>query len=305
VRLNPATRALAGKRLIALSDVQFDQPVAAATHEQLLRFCEPGMANDPSFLSASIIYHTTFGEPAKALALIEEITAASHSLSLEDRQKSLRDNAGLALNRLGHYARARDVSVGTFEHMMARGVLSSAELSLSTITDAEICLGNWEGARIWMQQWQDIAVRKAMYQSRFVSCYFSIWLLLTLHSGDFAEAERALSSLEELGLNNTARYRAITLAYAILIKYWSDDRVMPQTLTSELRGLYDRGRALGSQDVIVEALWCAAMRDGRPDEASRILSDYLTVYRREKTPPEWNLRQTTCQDPAWGTYHLA
>jgi tetratricopeptide (TPR) repeat protein len=286
--------------LIALADVQFDKPLATATHAQLLDISDPEIANDPSFLGACIIYHTTFGETAEALAVIAEAAPSTMDISsLEDSRASLRDNAGFALLRLGHYERARDIAISTFEHTIVRGIVSTAEFALSTITDAELSLGNWEDAERWTLRWQEIAVRREKYRSRSFFGYFSAKVLLAVHSGRYEEAERVLSSLGEFGLHNTARYRALTLAYATLIKYWSDDASIPASLTSELRTLYDRGRAFGSQDSIIEALWCAATRDGNSEEASRILRDYLTVHRRERTPPEWNLRRTTRQDPAW------
>jgi DNA-binding SARP family transcriptional activator/tetratricopeptide (TPR) repeat protein len=302
-RLSPATRAMAGKRLIALADVQFDQPLATDTYAHLLDDDEPAFADDSSFLSACMIYHTTFGDTARALDLIEAATpSVTTPSSGADFRNSVRDNASLALLRLGHYERARDRAIYTFEYLIARGAVWNAEFALSIVTDAEVSLGNWESAERWTQRWHEIATRRARYQSRFVSGYFSTKMLLAIHHGRYEEAERVLSTLGEFGLLHAARYRALTLAYMTLIKYWSEDAALPDSLTGELRSLYARGQSFGAQDPIVEALWCAATREGRTDEASRMLKDYLTTHRRERTRPEWNLRRTTAQDPAWAAY---
>ena len=67
---------------------------------------------------------------------------------------------------------------------------------------------------------------------------------------------------------------------------------------ASLETLYERGRKLGGQDSIVETLWCARIICDDVPAASDLLHDYLTLYRRDDSPPDWSLRFVTAADEA-------
>jgi hypothetical protein len=45
------------------------------------------------------------------------------------------------------------------------------------------------------------------------------------------------------------------------------------------------------------------MLDGDSASATQLLTDYLLIHRRERSDPEWSLRNTTAADDAWQLYY--
>jgi len=69
--------------------------------------------------------------------------------------------------------------------------------------------------------------------------------------------------------------------------------------TSELRHLFERGRALGAQDSIAEALWLAQASQGAMEDAHDLLKEYISQWRRELSAADWSLRSVTRADRFW------
>jgi Mrp family chromosome partitioning ATPase len=298
-RIANKTRFDAGRRLIALADLQFDSKLANDTYAYLRSLCDVEDYNDTSFVNAALIYHAAFGEEEGVLAIAA--TVPSLLVVNDDTARALASNASLALLRIGHYTEARDLALSTFEQMNAKGILGAAEFALAMLTEADICLGALESAEHWVDRWEQLANRRRAYQPRYYSGYLSTKFLIALYRGRYAEAEGILNDYLACGYLSSPRHRAVSLAHSLLLRLWAGTSSPTAVEIRELEILYERGRHLGAQDSCIEALWCIAVSAERPDHASRLLGDYLNIHRRERALPEWSLRRTTSRDPAWLT----
>jgi hypothetical protein len=296
--LSLQTRLEAGKRLLAFADAEFEPSLAIKTYNYLCELCGTAREDDPTFLKAALIFHTTFGDADHAIAVGDKALTL-FSTSLFDGSKAFLSNTGLALLRLGYYAAARDIGIRIFEHTFAKGILTGAEYALTIIAEAEICLGNFASAERWLDRWQSLAERRSKYESRFCAGYFSSKLQLAVHAERFIEAEGYLASYRDYGLNVSPRYKAVELSHSIILRYRRGDALLPEKDVSNLWSLYDRGKTYCGQDSQVEALWCHLMMRDEPEAASRLLGDYLNKYRRERPLPEASLCRVTAADPAW------
>jgi hypothetical protein len=128
--------------------------------------------------------------------------------------------------------------------------------------------------------------------------------LLAMLKGRYDEAEKYfLASKGHYSLLEAARYEATTLALLSRNQQLRSNTNLGEEQGARLRDLYNRGKSFGSQDPIVETLWCALTLDGDSASASRLLRDYLSIHRRERSLPEWSLRRATAADDAWHAYY--
>lgn len=124
-----------------------------------------------------------------------------------------------------------------------------------------------------------------------------------MRQGRFDEAEARFRAPQLRSFLTSARFKAFSLAMLLRLEQLRSGKNLPSADVELLRSLFTKGRSLGSQDGIVEALWCAHMLDGETALATQLLEDYLCVHRRERSLPEWSLRDTTAADSAWQAYH--
>jgi hypothetical protein len=82
------------------------------------------------------------------------------------------------------------------------------------------------------------------------------------------------------------------LSHILRIQQLSSGTNMSRDEVVALRGLYDKGKHLGGQDTLVEALWCAHVLEGDTTGANLLLRDFL-AHRRERSIPE--LVTSACQ----------
>ena len=207
--------------------------------------------------------------------------------------------AGYALLRLGELERASEVFSASYYWMIGQGAYNQALYAAALRTSAAIKAGDFGSAAIWMSN-SEAAVRGgAPHQQSPSSGHHSNAAALAMHQGRYDEAESLIFAPgRESSVLSSDRHKAVCLAMSIRLKQMRGFEVDGEEL-SALDLLYFKGRDLGGQDQIVEALWCARVLSKDETGASKILSDYLLQYRRERSLPDWSLRHTTAADEAW------
>jgi hypothetical protein len=162
--------------------------------------------------------------------------------------------------------------------------------------------GRLEEAQIWIDRLDQMIAGDPVYATAIQGGYYSTAaeLALASHRWDDAEAlvERAREVYPAIA---AARFSAIALSIRVRAQLGRTGRLVTKDILLTLQALYARGRHLGMQDEVVEALWLAEFMAGRSNSASSLLSDYVTIYKRETGPVNWSLKRTSGSDRAWDT----
>ena len=120
-----------------------------------------------------------------------------------------------------------------------------------------------------------------------------------MHHGRYDEAESLIFAPgRDSSVLSSDRHKAVCLAMLMRLKQMRGFEVDGEEVQA-LERLYVKGRDLGGQDQIVEALWCARVLSKDEIGASNILAEYLLQHRRERSLPDWSLRHATSADEAW------
>jgi hypothetical protein len=292
-------RTRAGIRLLAASDFLLDESLARNAYARLSEVLP--LLPEGSYLRrrAEVLYETIFGDQTLALALAQQILGDYPEPSLAEANLNARHDASYALSRLGHFALARPVLLANRRYMLAHHVLSEAAHALLLLVSDALCTGDLSEAADWLQQAESSLSITGLPTQRRTGIY-SAKANLALYAGKFDEAEALINEVsDQYPIAQTPRFRAITLSLKVRIMTARGDSAAIAALTGELRRTYDSAGHLGGQDHLVEALWCAAHSAGNKDDASKLLTEYLSSRRRELTPPEASLRLTTASDSAW------
>jgi hypothetical protein len=188
--------------------------------------------------------------------------------------------------------------------MLAHHVFSEAAYSLTLLLANAISLGDYPEAFDWLQQAENAFSIAGLATQRRAGIY-SAKANLALSAGRLDEADAIVSEMcGRYPIVQTPRFGAVATSLALRIKVARGDVAAIAPLVAELQHAYDYGGHLGSQDHIVEALWCAAHATGHANDASTLLTDYLSLRRREHGPPEASLRSVTASDSAWDLYSI-
>lgn len=296
-------RVNAAVRLMIIADVELDVALAENVRSSLESIAAKLNADDLNVRRAELVYHTTFGDLQRAHGLAIDLLSEFSEPSILETSMRARTFAAFALYRLRDSLSAGRACEQTFEFMSAHGVLSEAVYAASLRTEIAIADGEFEIAREWLLKSRVAARSGTPHQVSPNSGFYANAGVLAMRDGRYDEAEDfLLFPLREYAILSAARYRAVSIALSLRLRQLRGDDMQGCSDLPILSSLFARGRNLGGQDAVVEALWCALMLNGETHEASKLLSDYLTIHRRERSQPEWSLRNTTAADDAWLSY---
>jgi tetratricopeptide (TPR) repeat protein len=294
-------RVRAGGILLIAADMALDEELAKSTFASIASDLTRCGLDNAASQRARLVFHTVFGDRAEALATVN---------ALLDRypiphigQVALRRNIGYALLRLGLLEMAKSVVLADYEFMMSRHVPSEATYRMILLGEIALYEGNFEEARIWVSRLGQIVAPDTTQASAIRAGYYSAAAELALRDGRFDEAGALVDQAYRIyPAISSPRYLAIALSIRLRVRLGrgcDPTEDLTADIVHTLRALYERGKHLSAQDEVVEALWLADSMAGREGAASRLLLEYLTVYRREAGPVHWPLRTTTRLDPAW------
>jgi len=299
----PTVRAKAAARVFTIADGGLDSDLAnvAFSFVRTIASYDPRLA---SLLEAvELVYHTAFGDQDVAYTLACRLLVAFPQPSRSSEVRRGRNYAAFAFSRIGRAALAKSILEPDFEYLMSHRVYGHALYAASILTSMAISVGDFDDAQMWFRN-SLIAVRgETPHQLNPNAGFGSNAGILAMRQGRYEEAKECfLEPLRHYSILAGARYRGIMLSYLLRIQQLSTGTNLSPEELGLLRDLYNKGRHLGGQDHIVEALWSAHILDGDSAGASQLLSDYLLLHRRERFLPDWSLRHTTAADDAWQGY---
>lgn len=181
-----------------------------------------------------------------------------------------------ALNRLGDHARAIPHYTQDYRFMKEHGV-RSALINAVNLADIALTAGNIDVARHWVNE-----IRANVdHGDPTVPAFYSLSADIALLENRPDDAISFFDQCEMFRVVDTPRMRAYMLAGRIRAAIAKDEKHSLRGNQRELLSLYKRGGHLGSQDIVVLALWLAGRTLGDRAGASALLNDYLKVRRRE------------------------
>ena len=286
--------------LLVIADAEYDAPLAHRLIDRLEALSNDETIASVDLLRARLVFHTTFGSTDHAKRLVDDLIRQFPVPTLSDDCRTARRFASFALYRLQCIPLARHILEADYSFMNLNTIRSEAMYSASLLTEIAIIVGDFDTAARWFAETERHLRGATAHKLSPNSGYYSSAALLEMMKGDYALAEEliALPQLEDSRMK-TARYESICIALRLRLYLYRGGLDNYHDLIGHLRTLYERGRALGGQDSIVEMLWCAEVLAGREEAASLLLRDYLSLHRRETSKPEWQLQHTTAADPAW------
>ena len=293
-------RLRAAVRLMILADQDLDVRLALRVHgsAQSLRASQ----HDAEFLvtQEELIFNTSFGDVVSALRLAEKLAASFPTPSLDAFATRSRSFAAYAFYRLRCWQKAIALCEDTYDFMSRHRAASHALYSASLLAEMAVTEGRLSDAAVWLGRANAAAGGTAPHKISPSSGLYYASSVLSMMEGRYDDAEHFyLAPESNFPILAAARNKAVSTAIGLRIRQLrGDTESMTGELTS-LESLYERGRTLGGQDSIVEALWCARIMSGDVPGASGLLHDYLTLHRREISEPDWSLRFVTGADDAW------
>ncbi|MES2178609.1 MAG: ATP-binding protein [Gemmatimonadota bacterium] len=297
----PQVRVRAGLRMMVLADVGLDVPLAELARERIGSI--PNVDADNAEVNrnrASLVYHTTFGDPELARAIAVALLQRYPEPVLSCAGSEARHFVAFAFYRMRDCASAIPICEADFDFFMQNAVRNQALYVASLRTDIAIEEGDFEGAEAWLARSQAAAHGSEAELLSPGSGHTANAGMLALIRGEYAVAEILLQEpLRQHSLVRSTRFRAIYLALSLRVRCRRGDDVLPSKDVEELERLYELGSRLGGQDAIVAVLWCAKVLCGKEQDAADLLRTYLLDRRRERYCVDWFLSHTTMADPTW------
>lgn len=299
----PSIRIRSAVRLLVFADMALDPVSAREVFDYVSTFSGSLAADDVHLLRAGVVFHTAFGDADKAAMLAQHLIQLFPNPSAAEIVRQARHFAAFSFYRLRQSHLAAPICEANYEFTIARGILSDALYAASLRTDIAIADGDFIAARTWFSKCETAARGVSPNIHAPNAGYYANAGMLAMREGRFDDAEQSfLKPLREYSLQRVPRHRSVSLALSIRLKQLRGDTIFNETDEQELNALYEKGRSLGEQDTVVEALWCARNLRGDTTGASALLTEYLSVHRRERGFPEFSLFSSTSSDGAWHIY---
>jgi tetratricopeptide (TPR) repeat protein/DNA-binding SARP family transcriptional activator len=298
-----SVRAKAAARLFAIADSNLDSELANVAYSFVRTVAPPDPYTESLLEAAQLVYHTAFGDLDVAYALASRLLASYPEPNRGPDAIRARMYAAFAFYRIGHSDLAESILTPDFEYMLLHRVYGEALYAASVLSDMAIVAGDFETATRWFTTSRAAARGDAPHQLNPNAGFGSNAGVLAMRDGRYEEAkEYFIAPVRHYTILSGARYRGVMLSQLLRIQQLSSGTNQSAEEVAALRDMHEKAKHLGSQDTTVEALWCALVLDGDCSGASRLLRDYLMIYRRERSLPAWSLRHATAADEAWQEY---
>ncbi len=285
-------------QMLIIADADYDVESAHSLYLLVERSSPTALASLAG-QQAQLVFQTAFGDQRRALQLATEITERIPSATDDAACRRVRRHTAYALSRLLELDRASSLLLADYHFVSTRGLKFESLFIASLLSDIALSRGELGDAERWFDVMKSMTTQGNSTTTVPVTGYYHAGALLAMLAGRYQEAESLIEVPEnEDARMRCARYVASRLALRLRLNVLRGDHIDTE-LVASLRELYDRGRVLGGQDSIVEALWCALLLREGPQRASEFLSEYLRHHRRERGSPEWLLRHRTSADDAW------
>jgi hypothetical protein len=298
--LEAEQRVRAAATLLISADLLYDRELADFTWRTTAPLLETLSPSHPHALRAQLIYHTIFGDAAKAKSTAICLFEHFEEPTLEASTARSRSNALFALHVLGCSREFHSQALTTFSYMRARKVLTQSIYVANMIAERLTIEGNIESAIDWLVRVADDVRRIHPTAGGVTPGYYSTLAFIASVCDRLQAASAALHIVREnLPTIGTPRMKSIDDALWMRLRFLSGSNAESCAAVSALEETYQLGSTFGRQDTIVETLWLARHALGDVAGASGLLREYLTSRRRDLGPPEWSLRYRTREDAVW------
>jgi hypothetical protein len=297
--LDEPRRLRAALRLMVGADASAD----AATAEEVYRDIGQSAASSHTgqvFLDqALLIFHSVFGSKTEALRLAGDLVA--NAKSRPDSWPHMRGmvNASLALQLAGDSSESIEHLETCYSRLRTAGMSSQCLLVSARLASFHLDDGDIEAA----SKWGAIAesYRPLDASRRLPSDYLSVQADLAMLVGNFALARNYVDLMRHASpLYNSLRFQMEISSYSLRLSQFEgklgDDNELDGLLT-----WHYRARSFGRHDDDMDAIWVGLVARGREAQASTLLHEYLSKYRRETRPCRYMLQLRTVEDLAWNS----
>ena len=292
----------AARFLIISAHNLLDERLAAEAHQINVSLQASSQLALLTQKSASLIFHTVFGDRDQAMCEADELTSlVARSPVLSERVSVL-----LNVNLARWHLDARALDIAPAEKLFNQGIEGDAPaiaLHLASQTASFLLEdGRLAEAREWAQRAH--AIHACHRFDRLPMDYLCVQSHLAMLDGRVEDAKRLIDSMPvyapkcKAGMTNNAVFVWNVLYKRLCL----DQRAAPEDLL-RLRSYHLIAQAYGKHDYHVEALWMALVDAGQRTEAHEMLGQYFEV-RRERRAPNYTLRLRTADDPYWRSSHL-
>ena len=294
-----ARRKLRAARLLMMAaDELLDIELAQRAHSagQLIR--PEDDVSDLLQRHIALFFHSVFGNRDTALVIANEIDARVSPWQRSWAKFASRRNCSLARQLVGPgptdlFQLERDYLECLDAAMFLNAAQCAAFVASVLIDDGQI-----GEAGDWLQKATSVIEEHSI--AAHPLDYFSSQIDLALLSGDTARARAFLGQMHESAQRyEFGRRRNDLLLYRLRVDQVCDSSPISPNDLAELLRFHEVAKCFGRHDDHMDVLWVALTREGRSEDASRLLHAYLAIHRRERRPCRFFLRSRTASDPAW------
>ena len=298
--LDVARRVRASRLLMIAADDAVDPDFAREVF-QVNEGLSP--SDEPSRLQrlhARLIYQTIFGSRSIAIQCADAIAERAHYGECSWSIMNSELNASMAKHMVDDAPTSYSHLAQRFEDCMSGGMKR-----LALRFSARICLflvneGCIDEANRWGRLSEGLAEGQPI--NRLSGDYLTSQIDLALVAGRLTQARSLVElMLTRAPLEGSSRLSVESQLYSMRLEQFSGNDVDDKSL-SALLAWHERAKTYGRHDDKVEVLWVALMARQQAEKASALLTEYLLSARRERRPPNWQLRLRTESDPAWAAF---
>jgi DNA-binding SARP family transcriptional activator len=251
-----------------------------------------------------LIFHAVFGDRDAGLRISEEITSDVNASENSWLKFLSRRTCSLAQQLIGQDAYDHSQIERDYFECIDANMITAASQCATHLATILIDDGDLECAKKWLAMADGLM--DSDRQLLPLVDYLSGQVDLALLSGDEARARHFLARMHE----NAHKYECGRLRNDLLLYRLRVEQVcrsVPASVAdlNELLRFHQVARRFGRHDDHMDVLWVALRAAGRADEAHHLLSEYLTVHRRERRSCRYFLRYRTRSDAAWDQSALA
>jgi tetratricopeptide (TPR) repeat protein len=240
--------------------------------------------NPATALEVEVIYLSVCGDLQKAEEAADHLRKAVRDERDPRTLSRALGNVGVAYRLAGRVDDAEAVFREMLDLSLAHGLLSRTSFAMLGLIRVYLARGDVSRARASMKKLD--ALTEADQDSHHFQdrCYCLI--KLALEEGNIEEASNRYASLAaEAYSSSNVNVRAAFLALGIRIALQRRDSIeQVQPMVAELEAAHLQNRSCGEQDSESHALALSLRYCGKPEAALRLLSEYVTTYRREQWP---------------------
>ena len=281
---SPEHRIRAGITMFKICDNACDRRTAVETFNVISDALRSGEVAPEARLECELIFECSFGDVARAGEVARHLIERTEGRVEADnlRMRALWYGA-IALSYAGYVDEARRRALEAFEQAAIHEINHMAGAAAYEIAFIEFARGDVSEAKRW--------VAEAIRWGRKTPVAFGLTAALMMNvsialaSGDYADAQRVMVELEqERVVHSYARARAWLLGFRLTLAWKIQGRSPSPLEIRELLEQFEVARQFVGIDFValmVHDLLCAA---GRSDEGRRVLEEYITVHRRDRSP---------------------